>query len=231
MPGFDGNTCFLQNLNFSDPLHTAFDHPGEFLVAGDIAIGTGEPITGQQIAVGQLTGAGGITITYSTPNLIIDGSGAGGGSLTVHTDAGDAVEAAGAISIVGAGTVTTSGAGSTITITGGGGGGGLTWHTISANQTLSVNSGYFCTAGATLSLLLPPVSALGDTIEISIEGSTGYTVTQGAGQSIKFGNSITTVGVGGSISSLSQGDSIRMVCKIANLDWVILSSMGNLTFV
>lgn len=128
------------------------------------------------------------------------------------------------------GIVITPGAG-TIDINGSGAGAGIVWQAIGANQTLVVQNGYFCTSGGTLALLLPPVSVIGDTIEISIEGSTGFQVTQGAGQSIKFGNQITTVGVGGSISSASQGDTLRMICRTANLSWVIVSSMGNLTFV
>jgi len=186
LPGFDNQVLFCANLNFSDPIHEQFNHPGEFVSAGDIAIGTGLADPLQQIAVGHITGSGGVVISYASPNINIDGSGAGAG---------------------------------------------IVWEAISASQTLAVQHGYFCIGGGTLSLLLPPVSVLGDTIEISIEGSAGLVVTQGAGQSIKFGNQITTIGVGGSISSLSQGDSIRMVCKVADLDWVILSSMGNLTFV
>jgi len=103
--------------------------------------------------------------------------------------------------------------------------------TISANQTLAIQHGYICTGGGTLVLLLPPVSVLGDIIEITIDGSAGFQVTQGAGQSIKFGNQATTAGVGGSISTTGQGDTIRMVCQTANLKWNILASMGNLTFV
>jgi hypothetical protein len=229
MPGFEDQVLWCANQNFSDPTGSAFHHLGEFTAAGDIAIGTGGVSPAQQIAVGHLVGTGGITIGYSTPNITIDGSGAGS-SLTVHTDGSDAVESAGAISIVGAGGITTSGSGSTITITGSGGG-GLAWSTISASQTLAVNNGYFCTGGGALSLALPAVAAVGDTIEIYLDGSTGFTITQAAGQSIKFGAQVSTAGVGGSISSTGQGDGITMVCRTANLRFLITACMGNLTFV
>lgn len=221
---------YCANLDFTDPTDIHFDHPGNFTAAGDLAIGTGALSPSPEIAVGHLTGSGGIVISYSTPNINIDGTGAGS-AITFNEDVGSATPAAGILNIIGAGTVSTSGAGNTITITGTGGGSSMTWNVIAASQTLAVNNGYFCTGGGVLSLLLPPVSVLGDTIEISIDGSAGYIVTQGAGQSIKFGDQITTVGVGGSITSLAQGDSIRMVCRVANLSWNILSSMGNLTFV
>lgn len=94
-----------------------------------------------------------------------------------------------------------------------------------------MNHGYFCTGGGTLALLLPPVSALGDIIEITLDGSAGFSVTQGAGQSLRIGNLATTVGVGGSLSSTQQGDTIRMVCQVANLKWNVFSSMGNPTIV
>lgn len=114
---------------------------------------------------------------------------------------------------------------------GGGSGGSITWQTISASQTLVVQNGYFCTGGATLSLALPAVSAVGDTIEIYLDGSSGFTITQSAGQTIKFGSQVTTAGIGGSISSTGQGDGIVMVCRTANLRWIITDCMGNLTFV
>jgi hypothetical protein len=229
MPGFENQTLWCANMNFSDPTGSAFHHVGEFTAAGDLAIGTGGVDPAQQIAVGHLVGTGGITIGFSAPNITIDGSGAGT-PLTVHTDGSDAVESAGAISIVGAGGITTSGSGSTITITGSGSG-GLSWNNISASQTMSVNNGYFCTGGGTLALALPAISAVGDTIEIYLDGSTGFTITQAAGQDIKFGAQVSTAGAGGSISSTGQGDGITMVCRTANLRWLITASMGNLSFV
>jgi hypothetical protein len=78
---------------------------------------------------------------------------------------------------------------------------------------------------------LPAVSTVGQVIELTLDGATSFTVTQGAGQQIREGNVATTAGVGGSIASTQQGDSLRMVCSVANLKWIILSSMGNITIV
>lgn len=128
----------------------------------------------------------------------------------------------------GTGITVTNAAGS-ITISGTGG--GLNWSTIGASQTLAVDNGYFCTAGATLALLLPAVSSVGDMIGISLDGSTGFTVTQGAGQSIRLGNASTTAGVGGSLASTQQGDTVFLVCSVANLKWNVIHSMGNITVV
>jgi len=118
----------------------------------------------------------------------------------------------------------------------GGSGGGnidnITWNTISASQALVVGNGYFCVApGGALSLPLPAVSALGDGIEIILNGATSFTITQGAGQSVRLGNVASTAGVGGSVSSTQQGDAIKLVCMTANLVWVVASSEGNFTII
>lgn len=108
----------------------------------------------------------------------------------------------------------------------------ITWQTITASQGLVINNGYICiSAGGALSLALPAVSVVGSIIEITLDGSTSFTITQGASQQIRMGNTATTVGVGGSLASTAQGDSVRMVCSVANLKWNILSSMGNPTIV
>lgn len=134
------------------------------------------------------------------------------------------------LNVVGSGGTTVTGSGNTITI--GVSGSGMTWSTITASQTLSVNNGYFCIApGGALVLSLPAVSNIGDEIEIYLDGATSFQVTQAANQSVKFGAQVTTTGVGGSITTTGQGDGIRMVCRTANLRWYIVSCMGNLIFV
>jgi hypothetical protein len=101
------------------------------------------------------------------------------------------------------------------------------WALATVSQQLLVNFGYICVSGGALTLLLPATSTLGDIIEITLDGASSFSVTQGAGQSIRIGNVSTTVGVGGSLISTQQGDSLRMVCQTANLKWNVLSAMGN----
>lgn len=127
----------------------------------------------------------------------------------------------------GAGISITNGAGSiTIASTGE----AATWNLITTNQTLAVNNGYVVTSG-TLSLALPATSAVGDEIELTLDGGTSWTLTQGVGQQIRFGSTQTTAGVGGSLASTAQGDAIRLICTVANTRWNILSSIGNITVV
>ena len=90
--------------------------------------------------------------------------------------------------------------------------------------------GYMTSSVGTITLVLPAISNLGDLIRITNLGG-NFSLTQSVGQSINFGNDTTTVGVGGSISSLNIGDSLELVCYFANTGFQVLSSMGNLTIV
>lgn len=104
------------------------------------------------------------------------------------------------------------------------------WTIVTVNSNLSVNQGYMSSSGGTITLLLPAVSNLGDSIRITNLGG-NFQITQGVGQSINFGDDTTTVGGGGSITSINVGDSIELVCYMANVGFQVLSSMGNLTIV
>lgn len=179
--------------------------------------GTATPIAG----VVQIVGAAGISTLGNGANKITI-SNSGAVATTYTTDAGVAVPAANNLNVFGSGAIKTSGAGSTVTISAIG---LVAWNVISANQTLAINNGYFCVSpGGVLSLALPAVSVLGDTIEVVLDGSTSWTITQGAGQQIRYAGSTTTLGVGGSLASTTQGDWIRLVCEIANTRWVAKGS-------
>lgn len=108
---------------------------------------------------------------------------------------------------------------------------GFVWTGISANQSLVANNGYYVTSGA-LVLPLPATAAAGTVIELLLAGGTSWQITQGAGQSIHIGNSSTTVGVGGSIASTAAGDSVRILCTVANTTWYqVGGTEGNPTII
>lgn len=112
--------------------------------------------------------------------------------------------------------------------------GAVVWNVISqATQPaeLAINNGYICIAGGTgnVSIPLPAASSLGDIIEIALNGATSWTITQAAGQQIRWSGSTTTLGAAGSLATTGTGDSIRLVCQTANTVWVGLSGNGNLT--
>lgn len=145
------------------------------------------------------------------------------------TDDGTAIPLANIIEILGGRDIHTSASGNIIMVAFTG---ATQWSTISSSQTLAINHGYICISpGGAISLALPAVSSVGDTIEVTLDGSTSFTITQSAGQQIRMGSLSTTAGVGGSLTSNNQGDSIRMVCSIADLKWNIVSAMGNPTII
>jgi hypothetical protein len=89
------------------------------------------------------------------------------------------------------------------------------------------DNGYVCNGGAALVLNLPAVAAQGDEIEVYLDGAASWQIVQAANQQILYGNTQTTLGVGGSITSTSQGDSVRMLCVVANLRFIVLAGVGN----
>lgn len=138
----------------------------------------------------------------------------------------------GNLNILGSGSVTVSGNPSTNTLTISSSALGLTWNNITSSQTLSANNGYFCNSpGGALTLLLPTTSNVGDVVYVTLDGATSWSVTQSAGQQVRFGNQTTTSGAGGSINSTMQGDTIFLVCSVANTRWNEISSQGNLSII
>ena len=107
---------------------------------------------------------------------------------------------------------------------------GILWSAVTTNQNMTVNSGYIAiSAGGALTFALPTTSSVGDIVELTLDGATSFQITQAVNQSIRFGTASTTVGVTGSITSTAQGDTLRLVCSVANLKWNVLSSIGTLT--
>lgn len=113
---------------------------------------------------------------------------------------------------------------------GGGSGDNLTWNTISTSQPLIVGNGYICISpGGALVLPLPATAILGDMIEIILNGSTSFQVTQVAGQNIIIGKTATTP-TSGSLTSTSQGDWIKLICQ-SSLIWIACVEEGNITVI
>lgn len=87
------------------------------------------------------------------------------------------------------------------------------WSAESAAFSIEANKGYV--ANAALVATLPLSASLGDSFELLNlnTGSVGSVViAQNAGQSIRFGDQVTTAGVAGSLTSSLAGDSVRVIC-------------------
>ena len=96
---------------------------------------------------------------------------------------------------------------------------------------MAIDSGYIPTNVGLTTFTLPAVAIVGDYIEIAGESAAGWIITQNAGQYINFGNVVTTVGVGGSLASTNAFDTVRLVCRVANDGWSVLSNVGVLNVV
>jgi hypothetical protein len=115
--------------------------------------------------------------------------------------------------------------------TGSTGGGGITWNNSTTTQSMVADNGYITTASTpTITVFtLPSTIAFGKTIEIGGYSSGLWQLNQNSGQQIRFGNTATTV-TSGILSATSQGDSIRIVCTVADTNFMVVSSIGNVFF-
>jgi hypothetical protein len=165
------------------------------------------------------------------------GSG-GGGAGTVQFLAGNSggnvgPDGLGVINVVGSGSIDIIGNPGTNTLTVSLTGGGLTWTEVIVGgpTAMAVNNGYIANNGATVQLTLPATAALGSIIRVSGKGAGGWQIQQNAGQTIYFGGMSTTTGALGTLSSTVDRDAVELVCVTADIDFNVISSVGNLAVV
>ncbi len=117
-------------------------------------------------------------------------------------------------------------------------GSGESWTEVTAaTQAMLPNHGYILNRGTLITATLPSAAdgvaaGIGATIVLMGKGAGGWLIAQNASQQINFGSSPTSVGVGGSLASTNQWDSVTLVLiDAAGLIWAVQSSIGNLTVV
>jgi hypothetical protein len=112
----------------------------------------------------------------------------------------------------------------------GGGGGGITYTEVTTtSQALAVNSGYIMNNASLVTGTLPSTSAVGDIILIRGKGAGGWKIAQNASQIIHFLDVDSLTGTGGYLSSNNRRDSIDLICTVANLEWTVNNTVGNIT--
>lgn len=120
---------------------------------------------------------------------------------------------------------------------------GANWFTMSSNavasfvfnavagttQTAASNNGYYIQNAALTTVTLPTVATtmVGKIIEVVGASAGGWVIDQLATQFINFGNSVTTVGTGGSLASTNGFDTVRLLA-VSTTEWVVVASVGNL---
>ena len=124
---------------------------------------------------------------------------------------------------------------STNTITIAATGMGFVWQVVTsvspANPiTLQADAGYFCEGGSTVNFVLPATASVGDTYVVAnTNTNTGWIISQRAGQTIIYGSTTTNGGVGHGLNSTANGDTVKLICYVANTVWQAFDSFGNIT--
>ena len=112
-----------------------------------------------------------------------------------------------------------------------GGGGGITWSIVTANETMTINTGTVANKGTLLTLTLPATASVGSVIRVVGMNTGLWRIAQNTGGKIHFGDLVTTTGVGGYFESVTAYDAMELVCVVADNEWAVVSSIGNFTYV
>ena len=98
------------------------------------------------------------------------------------------------------------------------------WTILTIGQPLAMDAGYIMENIVPQNYSLPVNATFGSVIQIMSNTNAGFTITQNAGQYIQAGNTPTTVGVAGSLTSNSIGDGLTLVCIQANTVFEVLGA-------
>ena len=105
----------------------------------------------------------------------------------------------------------------------------VTWSVITADQTAVINRGYFTNKSTLLTLTLPTTAAVGSVLRVSGMTAGGWKIAQNFAEVIHFGKTDTTVGTSGYLESTLARDSVELICCVADNEWNVVSSIGNIT--
>jgi hypothetical protein len=117
-------------------------------------------------------------------------------------------------------------------------GSSISWSTVTSDQFVAVNNGYFVNSTSLVTLTLPATAAVGDRILVVGRNSGGWRVAQNSGQSIEFLNLTTTVGISGRIdteatptAARTPKATIELICVVANTTWQVVLATGTIDVV
>ena len=225
--------------SFPTDAGTATPAAGVLTVTGGTNIataGAGSTVTVNFDGILPVT-SGGTGVATLTDGGILLGSGAAAVTVTANPTDGQLLIGSTAVDPV---LATLASADATVTITNGSGtidlsaaGGALVWSVeTDAAVAGAINRGYIANRASLITITLPTTAAIGSIIEVTgINVAVGWRIAQNASEIIHFGTSSTTTGVGGYIEATEIRDSVRIVCVVADTEWNVLSSLGNITIV
>jgi hypothetical protein len=101
-----------------------------------------------------------------------------------------------------------------------------TWTDEATNFNAAKNNGYFVTATATATL--PASPAQGDTIAFAVDSASGIlTITANTGQTIQIGKAKSASA--GTAASNFNGDSVTLVYRSTDTNWIATQVIGTFT--
>lgn len=89
-------------------------------------------------------------------------------------------------------------------------------------QTVDINSIYIPTNAGLTTFQLPNIMSVGAQVTIAGQGAGGWSLLTGVGQTIQIASTGSTANT--SVSSSSRYDSINIMCVVANLTWIALTT-------
>lgn len=109
---------------------------------------------------------------------------------------------------------------------------GISWSEVTGtSQSMAVDTGYIANNGSLVTLTLPSTAAIGKVVRVTGKGNGGWRISQNASQIINFNSTSTTAGTGGYIASTYLRDAVELVCVVADTQFNVISSTGNITVV
>lgn len=88
---------------------------------------------------------------------------------------------------------------------------------------------YGANSTSLITFVLPTAVTTGSIFQIAYVGTGGWTITYSTNQIIQYGNVHTTI-TSGSLSSSAVGDCVTILCTTANTGFIVINSVGNLTY-
>ena len=105
---------------------------------------------------------------------------------------------------------------------------GITWSEYTGTaKTITVDTGSIANNAAEVVFTLPATSSVGDLISVAGKGAGKWRIKQAADQIIHKEDSSNPTGVGPFIESNSKYGSVNIVCSVANKDWVVRNTEGD----
>jgi len=97
------------------------------------------------------------------------------------------------------------------------------------SQSAVANSSYVANNASPVTITLPASASVGDVVEVVGYGAGGWSVAQNPGQTIHTTNGDTTTGARGHLDSGNRYNVVKLVCAVANTDWVLVSATASPT--